>query len=257
MNPNNKILHSIWNQSTDIATSQDLSPDHIKIDELLANVFCPGPYYYYVVDFYDRQIKHVSPEIKDILGLNPESAIFDDIIARIHPKDIHYVAKAEAAVLYYLYNNIKPEPVTSFKNSYCFRLLTKDGSYQLFQHQSLILTTDQRGGFSKALNIHTNISHFTTLNNYKATISCLLGEQKYISLDILKSDDLKYPPAPFSKREIEIIRLIAAGMNSQKIADTLYISAHTVKKHRVNITQKSGVKSSGELVARCIKEGLI
>lgn len=257
MNANSKILHSIWNKSADIATLKDNFLDDIKIDELLGNIFCPGPNYHYIVDFYDRQLKYVSPAINEVLGLDHKTVCFDDIIAQVHPEDINYVAKAEAAVLHYLYHNIKRGTVTEYKNSYCFRLKTKDGSYQLFQHQSIILTTDQLGGFAKALNIHTNISHFTNTNNYKATISTLLDSPEYIHLDVLKTNGSKRPPALFSKREIEIIRLISKGLNSQHIADSLYISSHTVKKHRVNITQKSGVKSSGELVAMCIKEGLI
>lgn len=257
MNANSKILHSIWNKSNDIATIKDHFLDDIKIDELLGNIFCPGPNYYYVVDFYDRKLKYVSPAINDVLGLDHQTVSFDDIIAQIHPDDINYVAKAEAAVLHHLYHKIKRGTVTEYKNSYCFRLKIKDGSYQLFQHQSVILTTDQLGGFAKALNIHTNISHFGTSNNYKASISTLLGNQEYIHLDVLKSDGSKRPSALFSKREIEIIRLISKGLSSQRIADSLYISSHTVKKHRVNITQKSGVKNSGELVAMCIKEGLI
>jgi len=257
MNPNNKILHSIWNQSTDIATTQEVSSAEVKIDNLLANIFCPGPHYYYVVDFYDRQLKHVSPTIREVTGLDPETVTFDDIIAQIHPDDINYVAEAEATVLNYLYNKIGRNEVTKYKNSYCFRLKVKDGSYQLFQHQSIILTTDQLGGFSRALNIHTNISHFTTINNYKACISCIGGTQTHVHLEVIKQHSPKCSMANFSKREMEIIRLIAKGLSSQKIADVLYISAHTVKKHRVNITQKSGVKSSSELVAKCMNEGLM
>lgn len=257
MNRNNKILHSIWNKSNDIATAKDHLPEDIRIDELLGNLFCPGPHYYYVVDFFDRKLKYVSPSITEVLGLDYHSVSFDDIIAQVHTDDIDYVAKAEACVLNYLYHKNRRDFVTEYKNSYCFRLRTRDGSYKLFQHQSVILTTDPKGGFAKALNIHTDISHFTAVNNYKATISTVLDGQEYIHLDILKNNGLKQQSSLFSRREIEIIRLLAKGLSSQTIADSLYISSHTVKKHRVNITQKSGVKSTGELVALCIKEGLI
>jgi DNA-binding CsgD family transcriptional regulator len=257
MNTNTKVLHSIWNKSADIATSKDQLLEDLKIDELLGNIFCPGPHYYYVVDFYDRQLKYVSPSISEVLGLDYNAVSFDDIIRQVHPDDISYVAKAETAVLNYLYQKARRDFVTEYKNSYCFRLKTKDGSYKLFQHQSVILTTDAKGGFAKALNIHTNISHFSAVNNYKATISTVLDGQEFVHLDILKHSEHQLQQALFSRREIEIIQLIAKGMNSQNIADTLYISSHTVKKHRVNITHKSGDKSTGELVALCIKEGLI
>jgi len=257
MNSNNKILHSVWNQSNNIATTKDIYPENIKIDKLLAGIFCPGPHYYYVVDFYDRQIKYISPAVKEVLGVEPSSVTFDDIISHVHPEDINYVAQAEDLLLKYMYSHVRRDKITQYKCSYCFRLRTKDGSYQLFQHQSIVLTTDEEGNFARALNIHTNISHLTCTNNYKVTVASLTGEQNYLSIDVLTTDEQKSPPVIFSRREKEVIHLIAKGFNSQKIADLLYISAHTVKKHRGNITQKSGVKSSSELVAKCIKEGLI
>jgi DNA-binding NarL/FixJ family response regulator len=52
----------------------------------------------------------------------------------------------------------------------------------------------------------------------------------------------------FTSREIEIIKLLAAGKSSLEIADILFISPQTVSKHRSNILKKSGCKSSTELI---------
>jgi DNA-binding CsgD family transcriptional regulator len=42
----------------------------------------------------------------------------------------------------------------------------------------------------------------------------------------------------FTKREIEIICLIARGLKSQVLADKLFVSSETVKSHRKNIRRK-------------------
>lgn len=42
----------------------------------------------------------------------------------------------------------------------------------------------------------------------------------------------------FTKREFEIIELIAQGFNSSEISDRLFISRHTVDTHRKNIYRK-------------------
>lgn len=42
----------------------------------------------------------------------------------------------------------------------------------------------------------------------------------------------------FTKRELEIIELLAQGLNSPKIAEQLFISKHTVDTHRKNIYRK-------------------
>jgi LuxR family maltose regulon positive regulatory protein len=55
---------------------------------------------------------------------------------------------------------------------------------------------------------------------------------------------------PLTAREIEILRLIAAGMRNQEIADHLFISLHTVKRHIANAYGKLGVTHRTEAVAR-------
>jgi DNA-binding NarL/FixJ family response regulator len=52
----------------------------------------------------------------------------------------------------------------------------------------------------------------------------------------------------FTKREKNIIQLLAAGKNSLEIADILVISEKTVSKHRSNILKKGNCKSSTELL---------
>lgn len=55
---------------------------------------------------------------------------------------------------------------------------------------------------------------------------------------------------PLTAREIEILHLIAAGMRNQEIADRLFISLHTVKRHIANAYGKLGVTHRTEAVAR-------
>ena len=51
-----------------------------------------------------------------------------------------------------------------------------------------------------------------------------------------------------TKREKEIIALIATGLNTEGIAENLFISAHTVASHRKKINKKLGTKNTGELM---------
>jgi DNA-binding CsgD family transcriptional regulator len=53
-----------------------------------------------------------------------------------------------------------------------------------------------------------------------------------------------------TKREIEIIKLIAEGMTSQEMAEKLFISPRTVETHRANLMKKLGVKNAIELVKK-------
>ena len=58
-------------------------------------------------------------------------------------------------------------------------------------------------------------------------------------------------------REKEVLQYLARGMSVQKISDTLFISVHTVRRHRYNIMQKLGLHSMTDLVKYAIAKGYI
>jgi LuxR family maltose regulon positive regulatory protein len=55
---------------------------------------------------------------------------------------------------------------------------------------------------------------------------------------------------PLTGREVEILRLVTGGMRNQEIADQLFISLGTVKRHIANVYGKLGVSHRTEAVAR-------
>lgn len=64
-------------------------------------------------------------------------------------------------------------------------------------------------------------------------------------------------PEPLTAREVEILRLLAAGDSNKTIAARLSISVHTVKHHISSILTKLGVSSRTEAVALGLKLGLV
>jgi DNA-binding CsgD family transcriptional regulator len=54
----------------------------------------------------------------------------------------------------------------------------------------------------------------------------------------------------FSRRELEVTRLIARGHGTSQIAAKLFLSSHTVRDHVKAVFEKVGVSSRGELVAK-------
>jgi two-component system, NarL family, response regulator DevR len=58
-------------------------------------------------------------------------------------------------------------------------------------------------------------------------------------------------------REIEVLRLLAAGFSNQKIGEKLYISATTAKFHVSNIMRKLEVSRRAEAVYAASKRGVI
>lgn len=58
-------------------------------------------------------------------------------------------------------------------------------------------------------------------------------------------------------REIEILRLIANGRRDREIADSLYLSHHTVANHVRNILGKLEAQSRAAAITRAMREGLL
>jgi two-component system response regulator DesR len=64
-------------------------------------------------------------------------------------------------------------------------------------------------------------------------------------------------PSSLSRREREVMGLIAAGATNPEIAKRLFLSPHTVKEHTSAIYRKLGVRNRAEAVKRAQRLGII
>jgi LuxR family maltose regulon positive regulatory protein len=72
---------------------------------------------------------------------------------------------------------------------------------------------------------------------------------------LLRAFDRKVKPAsplaePLSHRELEVMRLVAAGLSNREIAEALFISTGTVKTHVHNICGKLGARNRLEATTK-------
>ena len=58
-------------------------------------------------------------------------------------------------------------------------------------------------------------------------------------------------------REREVLKLLAEGKRTKEIAAALYISPHTVRRHRSNIMEKLNIKNLADLVKYAISQSYI
>ncbi|MGY3088412.1 DNA-binding NarL/FixJ family response regulator [Hymenobacter sp. UYAg731] len=64
-------------------------------------------------------------------------------------------------------------------------------------------------------------------------------------------------PDPFSRRELEVLRLVVADYCNEEIADQLCLSVRTVESHRRMLLQKAGTRTLVGLAARAVREGWV
>jgi DNA-binding NarL/FixJ family response regulator len=69
--------------------------------------------------------------------------------------------------------------------------------------------------------------------------------------------DALSPPDPLTRREIEILRLMAGGYSNREIADALGTAEGTVKNHASSILSKLGVRDRTRAVLKALELGYI
>lgn len=62
---------------------------------------------------------------------------------------------------------------------------------------------------------------------------------------------------PLTERELDVLRLIAAGADNGAIGEALSISKHTVKQYVTNILEKLGLRSRVQAAVYAVRTGLV
>ncbi|MFE2877579.1 response regulator [Streptomyces roseus] len=70
-------------------------------------------------------------------------------------------------------------------------------------------------------------------------------------------DRMRTPAEALTKRELEVLQLVADGLSNQQISKKLFLSQATVKSHLVHIYAKLGVDSRTSAVATATSRRLI
>ena len=63
-------------------------------------------------------------------------------------------------------------------------------------------------------------------------------------------------PAGLTAREVEVLRLVAAGLSNAEIAERLFLSPSTVKAHVANIFAKIGVHNRAAATEFALRHGI-
>ena len=132
----------------------------------------------------------------------------------------------------------------------------------------IILTTNDEGSIITSIS-KQGASGFL-LKNTSSDVLINSIHQVYKGKKILSSDltqkilhQLNTPPSPsktklkLTKREKDVLKLIAKEKTTAEIASQLFISTHTVISHRRNLLVKFDVKTSVGLVKKALESGIL
>jgi len=93
----------------------------------------------------------------------------------------------------------------------------------------------------------------------EAAIKAVMEDKMYFSAGINKATEVEKDDEPptLTKREKEIMQLIAEGKTSSEIATQLFLSIYTVDTHRKNLLTKFEVNNTALLISMAAKFGIV
>lgn len=200
----------------------------------------------YIIDYQKRGFEYVSDNPLFLCGHTAEEIKemgYNFYFNHVMPKDLDLLLKVNE-IGFLFYEKIPLVERKEYTISYDFHIRNDEGKNVLINQKltPLFLTTE--GKIWKAMCI-VSLSSKRNSGNIRIYRK---GNQQVFSYDFKGNFWKMNEPVKLSKREIEILQLSARGYSIQQIAETLFISAGTVKYHRKNLFEKLEVGNISEAI---------
>ena len=247
-----KEAKKVWDEIAIDGAIADLDLQ-VEMQRKLLEFFHFGKFYYYVFDVKKGRFNYISPQITDVLGYN-QNIDLETFLSKVHPQDQPCVLNFEKTVVEF-FSCLPADKLPKYKFSYDYRILNSKGEYVRLLQQVTTIQFNSLENLLITFGVHTDITALKQINRCTLSFIGLDGEPSFH--DVQVAQKYKLSKQIFTKREKDILRLLIGGANTCEIADTLCISVHTVTTHRKNILGKTSTKSTAELTAKAITEGLI
>jgi DNA-binding CsgD family transcriptional regulator len=201
-----------------------------------------------IFDLYQKKHVYLSKQFETVFGQDLEKAA-EEVTSRytdsfIHPNDFVEMLRAGNFYMRFLIS-LSPEKSKYYKMVRDYRMMHKDGNYVRVIEQLANLEFDRAGNPWLGLCI-LDISPDSNIET----------PFRSRAIDTETGEIFHFPPIleeasekpSLTKREKEILGLIASGLLSKEIADKLFISVNTVNTHRQRILEKLDAGNSMEAI---------
>jgi len=206
-------------------------------------------------DFRIRSYRFLTHSFKFLAGYDRDEAISGgpEFFFRImKPDHLPFVLETVTRSFTFL-DGAPPAERKDYRLSFDFTIEPPGKKAVRLVQQVVVLELDRRGGVWLVL-IANDLAPSGDPDAAPARrlLNAKTGETRLFTADAKDSAE-----ADLSRRELEILGLVASGMASREIADRLFISVNTVNNHRQHILEKLDSRSSAEAVRYAMSLGLI
>ena len=224
----------------------------MQMQKKLLDIFHVGDYYYFTMNVRKSVMETISTGVEKVLGYPSDQMNLAFLGELIHPEDLPHYLNFETAITNF-FNGMSGKRLFKYKVQHDFRLRKADGNYVRILNQFVIIEHDADN--VRTFVINTDISHLKKDPKPVLSFIGMEGEPSYYNADV---QNIFKPTKPFfTKREKDILRALAKGMNSIEISEAFCISKHTVDSHRKNMLKKTEAKTTSEIVGIAYNNGWV
>jgi DNA-binding CsgD family transcriptional regulator len=229
---------------------EDIKDLSVKVPDF-NNVFHVGETFIVIMDYQNVKYLHVDGSYEQMLGYTREDLVnggIEFMFKHIHPDDKEKVMAASVHFQDYIHS----QPIQKrkmLKTNLYLRMKATDGRYVRLMEQVIVVGLNGQGAVTHTFKHFTDISHLPFSDRVMlAVIDCSSGRNKVIHTAAFEDRPTPNEEHILSSREIEILRHIAQGKPSKRIAGILNLSEHTINNHRKNMLRKLGASNIAEVL---------
>lgn len=253
-------IHSLQARFKQLLDDQTILPENIDYSilnyhiRLLEHIALVENSSLTIYDIYQKRYVFVRNRFRELIDYDDKTAAeegYSFFFRLMHPDDISFVLDTCIRATEFMLE-VPAEQRKDFKTVFEFRLRNNQGKYIRFIQQMVTLELDLRGNMWLILILmDVNPNQQESKSFLRSTINIKTGKTYQFT------EEREEKQSQLSKREIEILGLIAKGMASKEIAEQLFLSVNTVNNHRQRIIEKMDVNNTSEALTYAIKIGII
>jgi len=204
-------------------------------------------------DCHRQQYAFMTPSFKYLIGYDSDAALQtgpEFFLNHLHPEDLPQILETVVETFQFL-NAQSPQDRLDYKLIFDYRIRNGDDAYIRMLKQIVVLELATNGGIWLVLITNDRSPDKDLTRPMQRKLINMKTDKNYLFAP--DSDET----CPLSRREIEVLGLVAQGWVSKEIADRLFISVNTVNNHRRHILKKLKVDNSHQAVSWAHQHGLI
>jgi DNA-binding CsgD family transcriptional regulator len=227
-----------------------IDPDSSLLQEL-EQMTVRNNQFFITTDLINLQILFTSKRSTEMLGIAPTNICPYTFFEATHPDDLERFSLGRTRIFKQAHDSFIFKEGNMLVSTN-IKMRNPNNKYNSLLVQCYLFYSPAPNETVYSLYVYTNVDWYKKIKKhdhyYFGNDLCFF---KYPDEELLSIGNV------FTRREFEIIKLIELGLNSEQIADKLFVSHYTVNAHRANILKKTYNTSMTELIHDLNLKGML